>query len=101
VATQVAALAQQLATQGAVLQELQARLAKSSHNSSKPPSSDGYGTVKRTASLRKAGDKPNGGQPGHEGQTLLAVEHPERTVTYVVPICAHCHASLQGIEAMG
>jgi transposase len=101
VATQVAALAQELAKQGAVLQELQARLAKSSHNSSKPPSSDGYGTVKRTASLRKAGDKPNGGQPGHEGQTLLAVEHPERTVTYVVPICAHCHASLQGIEAMG
>jgi transposase len=101
VATQVAALAQQLVTQGAVLQELQARLAKSSHNSSKPPSSDGYGTVKRTASLRKAGDKPNGGQPGHEGQTLLAGEHPERTVTYVVPICAHCHASLQGIEAMG
>src|SRR5256712_11538475 len=101
VATQVAALAQQLAKQGAVLQELQARLAKSSHNSSKPPSSDGYGTVKRTASLRKAGDKPNGGQRGHEGQTLLAVEHPERTVTYVIPICAHCHASLQDIEAMG
>ena len=101
VATQVAALAQQLAQQGAVLQELQARLAKSSHNSSKPPSSDGYGTVKRTASLRKAGDKPNGGQPGHEGQTLLAVEHPERTVTHAVPICAHCHVSLQGIEAMG
>ena len=101
VATQVAALAQQLAKQDAVLQALQARLAKSSHNSSKPPSSDGYSKVKRTASLRKAGDKPNGGQPGHEGQTLLAVEHPERTVTYVVPICAHCHASLQGIEAMG
>ena len=80
VATQVAALAQQLAKQGAVLQELQARLATSSHNSSKPPSSDGYGKGKRTASLRKAGDKPNGGQPGHEGQTLLAVEHPERTV---------------------
>jgi hypothetical protein len=32
----VVALAQQLAQQGAVLQELQARLAKSSHNSSKP-----------------------------------------------------------------
>ena len=101
VATQLAALAQQLAKQGAVLQELQARLAKSSHNSSKPPSSDGYGTVQRTASLRKAGDKPNGGQPGHEGQTLMAVEHPERTVTHEVPICAHCHASLQGIEVVG
>src|SRR5215470_17171281 len=81
VATQVAALAQQLAQPGAVLQELQARLAKSSHTSSKPPSSDGDGAVKRTASLRKAGATPNGGQPGHEGQTLMAVEHPERTVT--------------------
>src|SRR4029434_3213636 len=101
VATQVAALAQQLAQQGAVLQELQARLAKSSHNSSKPPASDGYGAVKRTASLRKAGDKPNGGQPGHEGQTLMAVEHPERTVTDAVPRCAHCHASLHDIEVMG
>src|SRR6478672_5788063 len=88
VATQVAALAQELAQQGAVLQELQARLAKSSPNSSQPPSSDGYGTVKRTTSLRKAGDKPNGGQPGHEGQTLMAVEHPERAVTYAVPLCA-------------
>ena len=101
VATQVAALAQQLANQGAVLQELQARLAKSSHNSSKPPSSDGYSTVKRTASLRKAGDKPNGGQPGHDGQTLLAVEHPERTLTHEVPSCTHCQASLQGIEVVG
>src|SRR5215472_8230766 len=101
VATQVVALAQQLAQQGAVLQELQARLAKSSHNSSKPPSSDGYGTVKRTTSLRKAGDKPNGGQPGHEGQTLMAVEHPEKAVTYAVPLCAYCHASLHEIEVLG
>ena len=41
VVSHVAALAQQLAQQGALLQELQARLAKSSRNSSKPPSSDG------------------------------------------------------------
>src|SRR5215510_1098170 len=101
VADQMTALAQQLAKQGEVLQELQARLAKSSHNSSKPPSSDGYGNVKRTASLRKAGDKPNGGQPGHDGQTLLAVEHAERTLTHEVPSCTHCQASLQGIEVVG
>ena len=50
VATQVAALAQQLAQQGVGLQAFQARLAKSSHNSSTPPSSDGSGTVQRTAS---------------------------------------------------
>ncbi len=75
VATQVAELAQQLAKQGEVLQELQARLAKSSRNSSKPPSSDGYGRVPRTASLRTSGGKPHGGQPGHAGQRLMAVEY--------------------------
>ena len=98
---QVAALAQQLAQQGALLQEVQARLAKSSHNSSKPPSSDGYSKVKRTASLRKAGEKPNGGQPGHDGQTLMASAHPERVVTHAVARCAQCQASLAEIGAVG
>jgi transposase len=101
VATQVAELAQQLAKQGEVLQELQARLAQTSRNSSKPPSSDGDGKVKRTESLRKAGDKPNGGQPGHDGQTLMASAHPDRTLTHEVPRCAHCQASLQGVEVVG
>jgi transposase len=101
VAAQVAALAQQLAQQGAVRQELQARLAKSSHNRSKPPSSDGYGKMKRTASLRQAGDKPNGGQPGREGQRLMAVEHPERTVTHEAPIGTLVRRHLQGIEVVG
>ena len=50
VAVQMTELAKQLAKQGEVLHELQARLAKSSRNSSKPPSSDGYGKVKRTES---------------------------------------------------
>jgi len=101
VATQVAELAQQLAKQGEVLHELQGRLAKTSHNSSKPPSSDGYGKGKRTTSLRKSGDKPNGGQPGHDGQTLMASEHPDWTLTHEVPSCAHCQVSLQGVEAVG
>ena len=100
-ATQVAELAQQLAKQGEVLQEVQTRLTKTSRNSSKPPSSDGYGKVKRTESLRKSGDKPNGGQPGHDGQTLMASEHPDRTLTHAVPSCAHCQASLQGVEGVG
>jgi transposase len=51
--------------------------------------------------LRKSGDKSNGGQPGHAGQTLMAAEHPERIVTHEVPRCGHCQASLQDIEAVG
>ena len=57
--------------------------------------------MKRTESLRKSGDKPNGGQPGHDGQTLMASEHPDQTLTYEVPSCAHCQASLQGVEVVG
>src|SRR6266850_997416 len=101
VAAQVAELAQQLAKQGAILHEWQARLAKSSRHSSKPPSSDGYGKGKRTESLRKTGAKPNGGQPGHDGQTLMASEHPDQVETHEVPSCAHCQASLVGIEVVG
>lgn len=42
------ALAKQLETQAAALQELQSRLGKTSQNSSKPPASDGYRKPNRT-----------------------------------------------------
>lgn len=101
VTAQVTELAQQLAQQSDLLQELQARLTKSSRNSSKPPSSDGYGKVKRTESLRKSGDKPNGGQPGHDGQTLMASEYPDRVETHEVSRCAHCQAFLADMASVG
>src|SRR5712692_983953 len=100
-AAQMAELARQLATQGEVLQALQARLAKTSRNSSNPPASDGYGKVKRTASLRQSGQKPNGGQPGHDGHTLMASDHPDQTLTHEVLSCGHCQTSLQGVEMAG
>ncbi len=59
--TELIELAEQLQKQGDVIQELQARLAKNSKNSSKPPSSDGYAKENRTTSLRQKGNKPNGG----------------------------------------
>ncbi len=101
VVSQMQELAQQLAKQSEALQALQARQAKDSQTSSKPPSSDGYKKRNRTESLRKSGDKPNGGQPGHDGQTLKASDTPDRTETHQVSVCEHCQASLSDSEASG
>jgi hypothetical protein len=81
------------------LKDLEARLSKNSHNSSKPPSSDGYGKVKRTESLRPIGQIPNGGQKGHEGHTLMVSESPENTEIHEAPQqCEQCSAKLSDVK---
>ena len=50
------------------IEALENQKAKDSHNSSKPPSGDGFG--KRTKSLRSKSERPSGGQVGHSGTTL-------------------------------
>ena len=60
--------------------ELEARLSKDSHNSSKPPSSDGL-AKKKTQSLRRPSGKKVGGQVGHSGQTLERASTPDEVVT--------------------
>src|SRR6476661_6734196 len=48
---------------------LQERLAKDSHNSHLPPSSDRFS--RQPKSLRKKSGKKAGGQEGHQGATLM------------------------------
>jgi transposase len=75
--------------------DLKAQLKKDSHNSSKPPSSDGW--RKRTRSSRLPGTKPTGGQRGHEGHTLQAVAMPDVVLTHRPTRCERCSHSLSDI----
>ena len=60
--------------QGKRIEELEAIIKKDSHNSSKPPSSDGYG--KKPVRQKKKSERKPGGQKGHEGNTLRMVCNP-------------------------
>jgi len=75
------------------IRELEGQIAKNSRNSSKPPSSDGY---KKPApkSLRKKTTRKTGGQPGHKGSTLNAVDKPDHTRRHSVVTCSCCGKSL-------
>ncbi len=76
---------------------LEEQVAKNSHNSHKPPSSDGLAKPK-PKSLRKPSGRPSGGQPGHPGHTLRMRENPDRTVRHAVERCAVCGRSLSDQE---
>lgn len=81
------------------IERLEGQVAKDSHNSSKPPSSDGgIRPVRKTKSLRGKSGKKSGGQAGHQGHTLLMVQEPDRVVTLTVPVCEQCQQDLQAVE---
>jgi transposase len=88
----IAALEAVVAELRARVKELEDRLARDSHNSGKPPSSDGL--KKRTRSLRQASGKKPGGQPGHPGHRLEPVEAPDRVVVHAPSACGSCGRSL-------
>lgn len=74
------------------LKSLEDKQKKTSRNSSKPPSGDGFG--RRTKSLRKKSEHPSGGQLGHRGNTLAWQAQVDEVVTHEVHECQHCQSSL-------
>src|SRR5713226_2172953 len=87
---QIASLTQQV-------KDLQDRLAKDSHNSSLPPSSDRF--VRQPKSLRKKSEKKPGGQEGHRGTTLQFSEAPDEVIEHLVAVCSSCQHDLREVEA--
>lgn len=98
-------LRQQLAQRDALIeqllqrvQSLEERLAKDSHNSSLPPSSNRFARQKKVRSLRKPSGKKTGGQEGHPGAMLEISQTPDEVIV-LSPIsqCQHCQADLAAV----
>jgi transposase len=92
---QVAIAREVFAQLTARIERLEGQAAKDSHNSSKPPSSDGpKNPVRKTKSLRGKSGKQSGGQPGHPGHTLLLVCQPDSILTLAPAVCERCQQEL-------
>src|SRR5712691_3567991 len=87
---QIAALSQHV-------KDLQDRLAKDSHNSSLPPSSDRF--VRQPKSLRKKSAKKSGGQEGRPGTTLRFSEAPDEVIEHQVSVCSSCQQDLRQVQS--
>ncbi|MGB3297168.1 MAG: IS66 family transposase [Phormidesmis sp.] len=94
----VTALVSRLAEVEARLEKLENQQQKTSRNSSKPPSGDGFG--ERTKSLRKKSERRSGGQKGHPGSTLEWREQVDEVVTHGVSECHECGTSLSSVSAV-
>ena len=82
------------------LHELEIRAAQNSTNSSKPPSSDGFGKP-APKSQRPRGTRPCGGQPGHPGRTLEPVTTPNAIILHALEWCpCDCRQSLRAVPVL-
>ena len=89
------AMGQAMQEMKARIEVLEGQLRKDSHNSHKPPSSDGYGK-KPVKSLRARSGRKSGGQDGHGGSTLKFAAHPDVIVEH--PLRSHCDQCGQKLQ---
>lgn len=78
------------------VKQLEDRLGKDSHNSSKPPSTDGF---KKPQSQRTKSNRPSGGQKGHPGRTLEFADNPDTVVVHHPDVCQDCGTPLSEVDA--
>src|SRR5712691_10251138 len=86
---------------GQLLQRISAleeRLAKDSHNSHLPRSSDRFS--RQPKSLRKKSGKKPGGQEGHPGKTLLFAPCPDEVIVHPMDRCEQCQADLTQVPPL-
>jgi transposase len=95
VVTLVTKLLEHLSKLESRVEDLEGRISKTSCNSSKPPSGDGFS--KRTKSLRTKSEKPSGGQPEHPGSTLEWRNKVDDVEVHPIAECSECGASLSGV----
>ena len=79
---------------------VRARLGTDSHNSSKPPGSDGPGVKPHPQSQRTQSGRKPGGQAGHVGHTLVLVDAPDEVQVHGPAHCAGCGLSLAEVGAI-
>src|SRR6266705_306430 len=81
------------------VKSLRDQLAKDSHSSHLPPSSDRFG--RKPKSLRNPSEKKSGGQAGHPGASLLFSCTPDEITQLQVERCEACQQDLQAVAACG
>src|SRR5438034_3221744 len=92
------ALRDQVAQLSERISVLEAKLAKDSHNSHLPPSSDRF--HRQPKSLRQKSGKKPGGQAGHRGSTLLLSPSPDTVIVHPVEHCQHCPQDLRAVACL-
>ncbi len=82
----------------AEVRRLRDAAAQNSHNSSRPPSTDGPEQPK-PKSLRKKSGRKTGGQPGHPGRTLQSSDTPKHIQVHPLREC-ECGEDLSNEPAL-